>query len=44
MPNVNDLVKKTNYDAKISDIEAKYFITYYYDTFTGEILDKNIKK
>ena len=27
IPNVSDLVKKTGYDAKISDIESKYFIT-----------------
>ena len=34
--NVNSLVKKTNHNAKISDIKAKCFITYDYIKFTSE--------
>ena len=36
--------KKTDYDAKISDIEAKYFTTSDYNKFTNKILDKKIKE
>ena len=36
---VSGLFKKTDYDAKISDIEAKYFTTSDYNTITSEILD-----
>ena len=34
--NVNCLVKKTNHNVKISDIKAKFFITYDYIKFTSE--------
>ena len=34
--NVNSLVKKTNHNAKISDIKAKCFITYDYIKFKSE--------
>ena len=41
---VGDLVNKTNYDAKISDTEAKYFTTSDYNKFMNEMLDKKIKE
>ena len=44
IPNVSDLVKKTNYDAKISDIETKYFTTSDHSKFTGEILNAKINE
>ena len=37
-------LKKSNYDVKMSDIEAKYFITSDYKKFTGQKLDKKIKE
>ena len=37
-------VKKSNYDAKISDRETKYFITSDYKEFKKEILDAKIKE
>ena len=45
IPNVSDLVKKkkTEHDAKIKEIDGKYFITSGYDKFTNDILDANIK-
>ena len=44
MPKVGDLVKKTNYDAKILDIEIKYFIISSYNKFIREIVDANINE
>ena len=44
MPDFRGLVKKTNYDAKISDIEGRYFITSNYNEFTSYILDAKIKQ
>ena len=44
IPKVGDLVKKTNYDAKISDMEAKYFTTSDIKKFKNEILDKKVKE
>ena len=41
---VNGLVKKTDYDVKVSDIQNKYFTTSYYNKFTKGILDAKIKK
>ena len=38
IPNVCDLVKKADYDAKISEMENKYFTTYDYNKFTNNIL------
>ena len=38
IPNVSDLVKKADYDAKISEMENKYFTTYDYNKFTNNIL------
>ena len=40
--NISTLVKKVDYDSKISDIEKKYFTTSDYDNFTNERL--NAKK
>ena len=36
--------KKTEYDAKISDMKAKQFNTSDYNKFTGKILNKKIKE
>ena len=36
---VSGFVKKTDCDAKISDIEKKYFTTFDYKKFTKEIVD-----
>ena len=41
---VSGLVKKTDYDAKIKDIERKYFRTTDYNKFTSDILDVKIKQ
>ena len=43
IPEVSDLVKKTNYGAKISDIETKYFTKLHCNKFTRNILDAKIK-
>ena len=43
IPDVNNLVKKTNCDAKISEIENKYITTTDYNKFTKNIVDNNIK-
>ena len=44
IPDVTGLVKKTDYDAKISGIEGKHFSTVYYIKFTSDILDAKIKQ
>ena len=44
IPQVTDLRKKTDYDAKIIDIEKKYFTTADYNKFTNETFDANIKQ
>ena len=44
IPDVNDLVNKTDDDAKISDIEGKYFTTSDCNKFTSNILDAKIKQ
>ena len=36
---ISGFVKKTDCDAKISDIEKKYFTTFDYKKFTKEIVD-----
>ena len=41
---VNGAVQKSDYDAKITDIEGEHFTTSDYDTFTGDILDAKIKQ
>ena len=44
IPQATDLRKKTDYDAKIIDIEKKYFTTAGYNKFTSETFDANIKQ
>ena len=44
IPSVSGLVKKTEYDAKIKDIEGKYFTNADYNKFTSDKLDLNIKQ
>ena len=44
IPDVSELVKKEDYDAKITEIEGKYFTTADYDKFTSNILDSKIKQ
>ena len=41
---VSDLVKKTDYNAKISNTETKYLTTSDCNKFTGEILRTKIKE
>ena len=42
--NTSVLVNKTDYDAKILEIEEKYFTTADYNKFTSDILDAKMKK
>ena len=44
MPNISNLVKKTDYNTEISDIDARFFNTSDYNKFTGEILNAKLKK
>ena len=44
MPDVNGLVKKKDYDSKISDIEGECLTTSDYNNFTSDILDAKIKQ
>ena len=44
MPVLSDLVKKTDYGAKISEIEGKYFTTSDYNNFTSDILEAKTKQ
>ena len=44
MPDFNNLAKKTNYNAKISDIESKCFTTVDYNNFTSQTPDAKIKQ
>ena len=43
IPNVINLNKKPDYDAKISDTDQNYFTTFCYNKFTNKILDVKIK-
>ena len=43
-PDVRGLIKKTDYNVKISNIEAKYFTTSEYDTFTTQIVETKAKE
>ena len=43
IPDVSGLVEKPDNDAKITDIERKYFTTSDYNKFTSDILDAEIK-
>ena len=40
---LSGLVRKTDYDAKISEIDGKYFTTSSYNKLTGNIVDVKIK-
>ena len=42
--NVTDLVKKTDYNAKITEIKGKSFTTSNYNKFTNDIIDAEIKR
>ena len=42
--NTSVLVNKTDYDAKILEIQEKYFTTADYNKFTSDILDAKMKK
>ena len=44
MPVLSDLVKKTDYGAKKSEIEGKYFTTSDYNNFTSDILEAKTKQ
>ena len=44
IPNLSNLVKKTNHDAKIADIENKYITTADYNKFTKDIVAERMKK
>ena len=46
LPDVSIFVKKTDYNANISNIEKKYFTTFYYNKFkfTSKILDAKKKE
>ena len=44
IPNVSDLLKKKDYDAKLSYIDGKYFTTSDYNKFTNGIFDAKIEK
>ena len=43
IPDISNLVTKTDYDAKILDLESEYVITADYK-FTSQILDVKIKQ
>ena len=43
IPDTSGLVKKTDYDAKISDIQVKYFTISDYNKFTSKILETKSK-
>lgn len=43
-PDVRGLIKETDYNVKISNIEAKYFTTSEYNTFTTQIVETKIKE
>ena len=43
IPYVSDLVKKIEYNAKLSDIKDKYSTTSDYNEFVNEILDIKVK-
>ena len=44
IPNASGLVKKTVYEAKISEIDRKYFTTSGYHKFMGNILHAKVKQ
>ena len=42
IPAVSDLIKKTDYETKILEIDGKYITTSDYDKFTSDMLDAKI--
>ena len=44
MPVASDLVKKTDYDTKVLEIQRKYITTSDYNKFKNDILDAKIKQ
>ena len=44
IPLVSSLVKKKDYDTKLSDIERRYFTTSEYKKFTHDMRDEKIKE
>ena len=44
VPGVSNIVKKIDFDVKLSDIEPKYFTSKDYNKFTSQTLDAKIKK
>ena len=44
IPSVSGLVQKTDYDAKIKDIEGKYFTNVDYNKYISDIFDEKIKQ
>ena len=44
IPDVSNLVKYTDYNAKVLDIESKYFTTADYNKFTSQTLLAKIKQ
>ena len=44
IPGVGDLVKKIDYDTKVSDFETKYLATSDYNKFTGKLPEVKIKE
>ena len=44
IPTVSDLVKKTDYNARKSEIERNYITTSDYNKFTSDILNAKIKQ
>ena len=44
IPEFSGLVKKTDYDAKISEMEGKQFTNSDYNKFTNDIFDAKIKQ
>ena len=44
IPDISNQFKKTDYDAKTSDIESKHFTTADYNKFTSQRVDANIRQ
>ena len=44
IPGVSNIVKKIDFDVKLSDIEPKYFTSKDYNKFASQTLDAKIKK
>ena len=44
IPSVSDLAKEADFNAKISDVEAKYSTTFDCNKITAEILEIKIKE